>query len=409
VPDDYEFSRVPLLAVDAWRYGPRDDRQQYELQRHLMEALTASAARSGLDLRTWDMQEAGDGLLALLPDSGAEPVLVDSFVRELDTWLRRHNHDRLPEARLRLRVAVHHGPAVVADLGYASGAVVHVCRLRDSRPVRGALDAVPEANLVQAVSALVFEDVIRQRHTSLSAHDFTKIEIADKAKDFTATAWLHVPGASPDRLTAPASGTLAVGLRFLDAPHGRGEIVEQVLASFGKAGITLPEGVSLDGDDPLVCLSEASVQVVLGIWLDHLDKLLASRAPGARLVVGVCLSPDRESAGEAARGLASSNIAVRVLAAARGGRVVVVVPDHVHAMITRHPGRLVLPENYGRADASSWLRVPGHSMPPQPVDDVREEPVPVAGPGSVNNVSAPRGVAIGYGTVGTINHYDRRD
>lgn len=260
VPDDYNFSRVLLLAMDAWRYGPRDDRQQFDLQWHLAEALSVAAARSGLDQSGWQIQNAGDGLLALLPDSGSEPVLVDPFIRELDTWLARHNHDLVPDARLRLRIAVHHGPAIQAQLGYASGAVVHVCPLRDSRPVRDAFDAAPEANLVLAVSARVFEDVIRQRHTSLSANDFTKVEIVDEAKNFTATAWLRVPGA---RLTAPTGcdEVLAVGLRFLVSPHDFPGLIERVLIpSFAAAGIALPDDVSFSGEYPVVCLSRVSVQ-----------------------------------------------------------------------------------------------------------------------------------------------------
>lgn len=408
MPDDYKFSRVLLLAVDAWRYGPRDDRQQFDLQRHLVEALSVAAARSGLDRSGWQTQDAGDGLLALLPDSGSEPVLVDPFIRELDTWLAQHNHDLMPDARLRLRIAVHHGPAIPAQLGYASGAVVHVCRLRDSRPVRDAFDAAPEANLVLAVSALVFEDVIRQRHTSLSASDFTKVEIADEAKNFTATAWLRVPGT---RLTAPTGRdeALAVGLRFLVPPQDFLGLVKRVLVpSFAAAGIALPGDVSFSGNYPVVCLPGVSVQEVLGLWLHHLDKLLESSAPGMRMVVGVCTTSDRAQAWE----LASSDTAARVLAAARGGRVVVVVPGHVHDTITRNPGRLVLPETYVPAGTSSWLRVLGHAKPPLPADRVREDPGGVTPPG-IGSVNAygEHGVAIGEGTfdtfvVGTVHRYD---
>jgi hypothetical protein len=333
VPDDYKFSRVLLLAVDAWRYGPRDDRQQFDLQRHLVEALSVAAARSGLARSGWRTQDAGDGLLALLPDSGSEPVLVDQFIRELDVWLARHNHDLVPGARLRLRIAIHHGPAIPAQLGYASGAVVHVCRLRDSRPVRDALNAAPEANLALAVSERVFEDVVRQRHTSLSANDFTKVEIADEAKNFTATAWLRVPGTP---LAAPTGRgeAFAVSLRFLVPPLDFPGLVERVLVpSFAAAGIALPGGASFSGDYPVLCLPDVSMQEVLGLWLHHLDTLLKSSAPGMRMVVGVCTTSDRAQARE----LASSDMAARVLAAARGARVAVVVPGHVRETITRNP------------------------------------------------------------------------
>lgn len=380
--DDYEFSRFLMLAVDAWRYGPRDDRQQVDLQRFLDEGLRTAARRSGLDYSTWQTQDAGDGRLALLPDSGSEPVLVDSFVRELDTWLARHNHDRMPGARLRLRIAVHNGPAIPAPLGYGGTAVVHVCRLRDSRPVRAALDAAPDANLVLAVSALIFEDVVRQRHTSLSVNDFTKVEIDDRAKDFGATAWVRVPGAPAIR-----AEEVVVGLCFPFPPQDFRAFVEQVLIpSFTAVDIALPD---MSFDDPVVRLPGVSPQKVLGVWIYELDRLLKAVAPDVRIVVGVCATADH------ARELASSDTAARVLAGARNGRVVVVVPGHVHETISANAGRLVHPDSYGQAGTSSWLRVPGYATPPRPAD--RALPVAVQ-PGSVN-AYGDHSTAIGTGTI----------
>ena len=49
--DDGQFSRTLLLALDAWRYGARDDQQQRELQRALSTAVREAAERSGLDVR----------------------------------------------------------------------------------------------------------------------------------------------------------------------------------------------------------------------------------------------------------------------------------------------------------------------------------------------------------------------
>jgi hypothetical protein len=401
VLDDYEFSRFLMLAVDAWRYGPRDDRQQVDLQRFLDEGLRTAARRSGLDDSSWQTQDAGDGRLALLPDSGSEPVLVDSFVRELDTWLARHNHDRMPGARLRLRIAVHNGPAIPAPLGYGGTAVVHVCRLRDSRPVRAALDAAPDANLVLAVSALIFDDVIRQRHTSLSVDDFTRVEIDDPVKDFGATAWVRVPGAPATR------DEVVVGLRFPVPPRDlRAFVVQVLIPSFRAVDIALPEDTSFAGDDPVVRLPGVSPQAVLGVWVDKLDGLIKAGAPEVRVVVGVCATADH------ARELASSDIAARVLAGARGGRVVVVVPDHLHETITANPARMVHPEAYGQAGTSSWLRVPGHGKLPQPADRAPEQPV-AAGPSSPvavhtygDNSVAYGNATIGTWVMGTYNHHD---
>jgi hypothetical protein len=404
VLDDYRFSRFLMLAVDAWRYGPRDDRQQVELQHFLDEGLRTAARRSGLDDSTWQIQNAGDGRLALLPDGGSEPVLVDPFVRELDTWLARHNHERVPGARLRLRVAVHNGPAIPAPMGYGGQAVVHVCRLRDAHPVRAALDAAPNANLVLAVSSLVFDDVIRQRHTSLSAADFTKFDVVDTAKDFTASAWLRVPGAPATR-----DDVLAVGLCFLVPPHDLPEFVDRVLVSaFVSAGIEVPAGTAFGGDTPVIVLTGASPQAVLGLWVEHVDRLARAYAPGVRFVVGVCGTADH------ARELASSDAAARVLTGARGGRMAIVIPSHLHETISTNQGRLVRPEAYGRLGASSWLRVPGHATPPRQAD---REPARPGGagpsPGSVNTYG-DHSPAFGTATidtfvVGEVHHHDGVD
>jgi hypothetical protein len=414
VPDDYEFSRALLLAVDAWRYGPRDGRQQFELQRHLSDAVSAAAVCSGLDRSRWQLQDAGDGFVAVLPD-GAELALVDPFIRELDTWLSRHNHDRVQDARLRLRVAIHHGPVITAELGHAAAGLVDVSRLRDSRPVREALDAEPSANLVLAVSERIFEDVIRQRHTSLSTNDFARAKIADEEKAFHAVAWIRVPGARSDASVSHEE-TLALGVRILAPPDGLPAVVQRVLIpSLAALDVAPLSDDSFSGENPVVCLPGVSVQVVLGVWIDSLDKMLRAKVSGIRMVVGVCSMSDRRSARRVARELASSDTAARVLAGARGGRVVVIVSDHVHHMISLNPGRLVLPENYGPADESSWLRVPGHSMSPDPVEEVRE----TLGDGPTSGIASAtatgrQGVAIGHGifhefNVGTVNRYDGRD
>jgi hypothetical protein len=394
--DDYEYGRYLLLAVDAWRYGPRDDRAQVDLQNFLADGVRAAARRAGLDDSAWKTQPQGDGLLALLPDSGSEPVLVDGFVRELDTWLARHNHERVPEAKLRLRVAIHSGPAVDAANGFGGRAVVHVCRLRDSKPVRAALNAASGANLVLAVSDPFFDDVIRQRHTSLSAGDFTRAEVVDDAKDFAAAVWIRVPGAPSTRDDATV-----VSLRFLVPPADFPGFVETVLRpAFTAADITLPAGTSFD--DP-VRLPGVEVQPVLGLWVADLDDRIREHAPDVRVVVGVCGTVDH------ARELASSDTAARVLGGPRGGRVVVVIPDHVHETITANAGRLVRPEAYARVGTASWLRVPGLAKPPRPAEHAPEPATSAPAPGSVT-AHGKNATAIGSGTfdsfvVGTVHHH----
>jgi len=192
------------------------------IQKHLLAVLDEAAAQAMLVRSSWLKQAAGDGELSVLPGSESEPQVVDDFVRELGASLSRHNEDLRPEAKLRLRLAIHHGVAIRGANGFSGQGVVVVSRLVDSRPLREALKA-SDADLAMMLSRRVFLDTVVQRHTSLRAADFRKVRIRNK--EYDEDAWMRVPGAdvhhldlpehdelppaaqpSPDEPTMPASG-----------------------------------------------------------------------------------------------------------------------------------------------------------------------------------------------------------
>ena len=391
--DDSQFSRTLLLAVDAWRYGTRDDRQQHELQKALAVALRQAAERSGLDPARWLRQEAGDGLLALVTDEDAEPKVAGRFVRELDEWLGRHNHDLRPLARLRLRLAVHHGVTVPADLGYAGAAPVHVSRLRDARAVREALEVFPEANLVLAVSEPIFDGSVRHRHTSLAAADFTRVEVAEPAKQFFATAWVHVPGIAPERVAA-CLGTLAVSVRFAGAAAPPAGFSAQVVRpAFEAVGVAAPDGEDLTFRVPAALAGTA----LTGRWIEQVRAAATAHFPDARVAVGIALAPDPAAALAEAAELAGAEPAGRLLAGTGRGRLVVVVSEQVHQVVVARGGRLVFPESYRRpeGEAGCWLRVPGYSVPPEPAP----APEPPESTASISvTTHGDHSTAIGQGT-----------
>ncbi|ASU81592.1 hypothetical protein CDO52_01200 [Nocardiopsis gilva YIM 90087] len=147
--------------------------------------------RSGLKRASWEVNSTGDGELAVLPADTPEPVVVETCVRELAAALRRYNHDLVPEARLRLRLAIHHGTAVASPHGYRGKGIVAVARLVDSDVLRRAL-ASSGADLAVIVSQPVFLDTVMQRHTGLEVTDFRCVRVV--SKEFAEDAWIHVPG-----------------------------------------------------------------------------------------------------------------------------------------------------------------------------------------------------------------------
>jgi hypothetical protein len=403
LPDHIEFSRVLFLAVDAWRYGDRDGQQQFDLQQALVATVDGAGAAAGLDPAGRTRQPAGDGFLDVIAGSGGELTLIDPFVRELDVRLARFNHARRPETRLRLRLAIHHGGVVPAACGFASDGPVHVCRLRDAKPVRAALTAVPEANLVQVLSEPVFGSV-RQRLTSLSAGDFTPILVDEPAKGFQEKAWIRVPGAAAERLSDLAEpDALAI---CVHRAEGSDDVLRAVLASFDAAGIPQLENVSGSSDDFVVPLSPAvSGGFVLGVWVHHLQEAL--RASGCAAVsVGIALGRDIG----AARGLATGEAASAVLGGVADAPVVVVVSDATYRrFVAGSNARMVMPGSYRRTgtDSESWLRVPGHSMSPE-VGRARRAVPPAPAPGVFNGPVSNIGSAVIHGSYinGSVHHGD---
>jgi hypothetical protein len=196
------FSRRLLLSVDAVGYGSGDDIHQRGIQAALLAVLAVAAERARLDRDRWMKQPAGDGELAILPHdlSDRESDVVDDFVRELHAALSRHNRDLRDEARLRLRLAVHHGVAIPAENGYAGQGVVAVSRLVDAAAVKAALRAVPAANLALVLSERVLLDVVAQGHTSVPSTAFRAISVRNK--EFDETGYLHLPGYDVHKIPA---------------------------------------------------------------------------------------------------------------------------------------------------------------------------------------------------------------
>jgi hypothetical protein len=396
LPDHIDFARMLLLAVDAWRYGSRDGQQQFDLQQALASAVDAAGAAAGLDPAARQRQPAGDGFLDFIADSGAELALVDPFVRELDAWLARFNHDRLPNARLRLRLAIHHGGAVPAACGFAADGPVHVCRLRDAKPSRAALAGVPEANLVQVLSEPIFGSV-RQRLTTLSAADFTPVLVDEPQKEFREKAWIRVPGTSAERLSGLAEPEV---LTIWVAPAARSDDARAVaLASFAAAGIPRPDRVPGIGDAFVVPLSPAvSGDLVLGVWLHHLQEAVGT---SGRVAVSVGIAAGRDLG--KARELATDEAASVVLTGVADAPVVVVVSDAVHRrFVADSRAGMVHPDSYRRTgtDPESWLRVPGYAMAPHASNPPQTKATapPAHAAGMVNGPVSNIGSAVIHGS-----------
>ncbi|MEU0553234.1 hypothetical protein [Dactylosporangium sp. NPDC006015] len=222
--------RCVLVAVDMERYSPRDNLRQYQAQRLFREVMAEAVASIGLRREDWTTQQSGDGELAILPAETSELTVVADFVPALDRILREHNRSLLPEAKVRLRVAIHQGLVHLTGAnGFPGEAVVEVCRLLDADPLRQALDTFPRASVALIVSRSIFHDVVRHGYRGLRPERFAQVRVA--VKQLTMDAWICVPDEDVSTVpwTAPAEKTKPV--QQSDAPS-------DVPATYQISGVT---------------------------------------------------------------------------------------------------------------------------------------------------------------------------
>ncbi|TFI25614.1 hypothetical protein [Streptomyces sp. 4R-3d] len=184
------LGRRLLLAVDAKGYGGADAVRQGDFQEAIKRLLGEAAEHAGLNREWWMTQEGGDSLFAVLPADASESALVDPFMRRLDTGLRAFNRDRVPEARLRLRAAVHCGLVSYGANGFVCRAPVVVGRIRDCAALRDALVAAPDAYLAVGLSTAAHE-VVAEGDTTFRAQEFRRVSVTEK--EYSGDAWIWVP------------------------------------------------------------------------------------------------------------------------------------------------------------------------------------------------------------------------
>ncbi|MEJ2855355.1 MULTISPECIES: hypothetical protein [unclassified Saccharothrix] len=233
------FRRSLLVCCDLRRYGAADDQLQRDLQDLLVRSLDRAGSAAGLDRSTWTRQPKGDEEWAVLPSDAPEHVVVDQYVRALNAELAAANRYRVPEARARLRLAIHHGAIVDGANGFPGQDSVLVSRLLNSKAAHLALDQFPDADLVVVLSEIVYSTLILPGHTTLRAADFRRVEVREKT--YVGHGWMWIPNADVHALDlgpAEAAEATDAGPQPADAlpaePVHPGSVNQNAVATGGS-------------------------------------------------------------------------------------------------------------------------------------------------------------------------------
>jgi hypothetical protein len=203
-----------LVAVDIEGYSRRDNLGHLELREGLKRVCDQAFEQIRVTPESW--QDQGDAFLILVPPEITKALLVDDLVRELVTALRLFNRNRLEQARMRLRVALHAGEVHPDGTGFGGASVVTVMRLIDADDLRESLKAAPK-NLAVVVSEQLHRDVVLPGYRGIDPGEYQEVKITQK--EFCQPAWIRVPGAPTaasrpsDAATGPATprGVLFTG------------------------------------------------------------------------------------------------------------------------------------------------------------------------------------------------------
>lgn len=195
-----------LLAVDAEGYGARPQRIQHDLRTGLARVLGEAAASAGLRPETWASQPTGDGELAVLPPEEPEERVVHRFVQELNALLLDRNRLLAAPAALRLRLALHFGPAEPSAFGHSGDGPVVAAGLCDSAPARAVLEQT-SAPLAVVLSDAVYGATVLSMRVPIDPGRMRRVRV--RVEETDVTAWLWAPGHDVHRLRledAPGHG-----------------------------------------------------------------------------------------------------------------------------------------------------------------------------------------------------------
>lgn len=173
-----------LAAVDIEGFSRLDVSDQRRAQAALGHALDVAAVKAGLDRSGWAVQVSGDGELAVLPSDTNGLKLVADYPREFARAVVEVNRARRLHRRLRVRLALHHGPIAPGQFGPVGQAPIVIARLLDSDALRRRLADDHDVDVAIVVSASLYRDVIQTRFRGLDPQDFTLVDFDAKGTNY---------------------------------------------------------------------------------------------------------------------------------------------------------------------------------------------------------------------------------
>ncbi|MFE1905315.1 hypothetical protein ACFW96_16890 [Streptomyces gardneri] len=199
-----------ILLIDVERFSRRDDVVQAVLRRTFNKIVDQTLEAAGVEATQQYREDRGDGLIVLLSGDVAKTVILRSLLTTTPELLHEHNLLASESAQMRMRIVlaageVAHDPHAGTTGGLVGHDLNQACRLLDADVLRSALAERADEHCVLAVSAPVYEGVVRHGHRGVRPELFRRADVT--VKDGVLPAWIH-QGAAPDN-RGPETGRAA--------------------------------------------------------------------------------------------------------------------------------------------------------------------------------------------------------
>ncbi|MEV6200647.1 hypothetical protein AB0M64_11770 [Streptomyces sp. NPDC051771] len=204
-----------ILLLDIEKFSRRDDVVQAVLRRRLNNLVDQTLEAAGVEPTQQYREDRGDGLIVLLSGDVAKTALLRALLTTTPDLLHEHNLLASDSAQMRLRMVLAAGEVAHDPHARTTGGIVghdlnQACRLLDADVLRAALAARPREHAVLAVSAPVYEGIVRHGHRGVRPELFRSAGVT--VKDGVLAAWIHqgagdaadpAPGHAPEAGAVP--------------------------------------------------------------------------------------------------------------------------------------------------------------------------------------------------------------
>ncbi|HEX2317272.1 MAG TPA: hypothetical protein VHJ17_26225 [Thermomonospora sp.] len=180
-----------LAAVDIIAFGDqhRDAALRRRLRATMYRLLTDAFGITGLSLDACYREDRGDGTLVVASPDIDPALLMDPLAHHLLAVVRRENRYAGPNARLRLRLAVHHGHVEYDQHGVVGDTSLELFRLLDARAFKSLFDARPDADLGLILPDRLFTETAG-RSGLVTPEAYERLQVTNKGTRLKAQVWL---------------------------------------------------------------------------------------------------------------------------------------------------------------------------------------------------------------------------